>query len=60
MIALRCYVDACKIVKGLEPKFGHFVTKAAEIPQAKQQVTEELEAKADKAKKDRERLARLC
>ena len=28
----RGYVDACKIVKGLEPKFGHFVTKAAVIP----------------------------
>ena len=30
----RGYVDACKIVKGLEPKFGHFVTKAAVIPDA--------------------------
>eukprot|EP00438_Fugacium_kawagutii_P015093 Skav214584 [mRNA] locus=scaffold57:314762:317020:+ [translate_table: standard] len=28
------YVDACKIVKGLEPKFGNFVTKAAVIPEA--------------------------
>jgi len=28
------YVDACKIVKGLEPKFGNFVTKAAVIPDA--------------------------
>ena len=27
--AEQCYVDACKIVKGLEPKFGHFVTKAS-------------------------------
>ena len=27
-------MDACKIVKGLEPKFGHFVTKAAVIPEA--------------------------
>ncbi|CAJ1359360.1 unnamed protein product, partial [Effrenium voratum] len=26
--AEQCYVDACKIVKGLEPKFGYFVTKA--------------------------------
>ena len=28
------YVDACKVVKGLEPKFGHFVTKAAVVPEA--------------------------
>jgi len=28
------YVDACKIVKGLAPKFGNFVTKAAVIPDA--------------------------
>ena len=28
------YADACKIVKGLEPKFGNFVTKAAVIPDA--------------------------
>mmetsp|Transcript_13956 Transcript_13956/g.16258 ORF Transcript_13956/g.16258 Transcript_13956/m.16258 type:complete len:111 (-) Transcript_13956:10-342(-) len=27
------YVDACKIVKGLEPKFGNFVTKAAVVPE---------------------------
>jgi len=28
------YVDACKIVKGLEPKFNNFVLKAAENPTA--------------------------
>jgi len=46
------YVDACKVVKGLEPKFGHFVTKAAEVPvvQAKTEVVEEV--KPEKAKKD--------
>lgn len=27
------YVDACKISKGLEPKFGNFVTKAAVVPE---------------------------
>ena len=50
---LRQYVDACKIVKGLEPKFGYFVTKAAEAPQVVAEVaavTEEM--KPEKAKKD--------
>lgn len=27
------YVDACKVVKGLEPRFGNFVTKVAETPE---------------------------
>ena len=45
-------MDACKVVKGLEPKFGYFVTKAAEVPvvQAKTEVVEEV--KPEKAKKD--------
>ncbi|CAK9061524.1 Uncharacterized protein SCF082_LOCUS32209 [Durusdinium trenchii] len=50
--AEQCYVDACKIVKGLEPKFGYFVTKPAEAPKQaeKEEVVEEV--KVDKAKKD--------
>lgn len=47
------YVDACKIVKGLDPKFGNFITKAAEVPAfEKPEVIEEAQAKQDKAKKD--------
>eukprot|EP00435_Cladocopium_sp_Y103_P037500 s2711_g9.t3 len=47
------YVDACKIVKGLEPKFGYFVTKAAEAPKAVVEKAAEVdEVKPDKAKKD--------
>eukprot|EP00435_Cladocopium_sp_Y103_P026867 s2711_g6.t1 len=46
------YVDACKIVKGLEPKFGYFVTKAAEAPKAVEKAAEVEEVKPDKAKKD--------
>lgn len=43
------YVDACKIVKGLDPKFGNFITKAAEVPVAeKPEVIEE----AQDSKKD--------
>jgi hypothetical protein len=50
----RQYVDACKIVKGLEPKFGYFVTKAAEAPKALETPTPEVEeVKPDKAKKAR-------
>ncbi|CAJ1413805.1 unnamed protein product [Effrenium voratum] len=49
--AEQCYVDACKIVKGLEPKFGYFVTKAAEVPVAPQEAAQE-EAKVEKAKKE--------
>ena len=53
---LRRYVDACKIVKGLDPKFGNFITKAAEVPVAeKPEVIEEAQAKPDKAKKDSQR-----
>lgn len=50
----RKYVDACKIVKGLESKFGYFVTKAAEAPKAPQTetVTEDVKV-TDKAKKER-------
>lgn len=52
------YVDACKIVKGLDPKFGNFITKAAEVPVAeKPEVIEEAQAKPDKAKKDSRRSA---
>lgn len=50
---MRQYVDACKIVKGLESKFGYFVTKAAEAPQVEQvaqPATEEI--KPEKTKKD--------
>ena len=47
-------MDACKIVKGLEPKFGYFVTKAAEAPKALETPTPEVEeVKPDKAKKAR-------
>eukprot|EP00438_Fugacium_kawagutii_P023140 Skav208949 [mRNA] locus=scaffold1580:95834:96049:- [translate_table: standard] len=53
MVRFRKYVDACKIVKGLESKFGYFVTKAAEAPKAPE-VTETVteEVKQDKAKKE--------
>ena len=44
-------MDACKIVKGLEPKFGYFVTKAAEAPKAVEKPAEVEEVKPDKAKK---------
>ena len=44
-------MDACKIVKGLEPKFGYFVTKAAEAPKALETPTPEVEeVKPDKAR----------
>mmetsp|Transcript_51449 Transcript_51449/g.71376 ORF Transcript_51449/g.71376 Transcript_51449/m.71376 type:complete len:266 (-) Transcript_51449:53-850(-) len=46
------YVDACKIVKGLESKFGYFVTKAAEAPQVEQVAVATEEIKPEKAKKD--------
>eukprot|EP00434_Breviolum_minutum_P001334 symbB.v1.2.001173.t1/scaffold60.1/size581591/13 len=46
------YVDACKVVKGLEPKFGYFVTKAAEAPKAPEKVEVTEEIKPEKAKKD--------
>jgi hypothetical protein len=45
------YVDACKIVKGLDPKFGNFVTKAAVVPQVEAEVVQEA-APETKAKKD--------
>ena len=44
-------MDACKIVKGLEPKFGYFVTKPAEAPKAVEKPAEVEEVKPDKAKK---------
>eukprot|EP00439_Symbiodinium_sp_Y106_P062750 s26_g9.t1 len=43
------YVDACKIVKGLEPKFGHFVTKEAVKPEIE---ADEPEAAENKPKKE--------
>ena len=49
----RQYVDACKVVKGLEPKFGYFVTKAAEAPKAPEKVEVTEEIKPEKAKKER-------
>jgi len=47
------YVDACKIVKGLEPKFSNFVLKAAEVPSAA--TPAKAESEADPAKKLREK-----
>ena len=45
-------------MKGLDPKFGNFITKAAEVPVAeKHEVVEEAQAKPDKAKKDSPRAA---
>ena len=41
-------MDACKLVKGLEPKFGHFMTKAAVMPEVVvQEVQEELKARKE-------------
>ena len=57
------YVDACKIVKGLEPKFGHFVTKAAVIPEAPiettgpQEETKVASKKGSKKKKTKKEMA---
>lgn len=53
------YVDACKIVKGLEPKFGNFVTKEAYVPEAaseeaKQEVVDGGKVKAKKEAKKQE------
>ena len=53
------YVDACKIVKGLDPKFGHFVTKAAVLPQmekteAVQEVAPEPKARKEHKKEKKE------
>lgn len=45
------YVDACKIVKGLEPKFGNFTTKEAVLPDAPTKQEEE-EVKVVQTKKD--------
>ena len=44
-------MDACKIAKGLESKFGNFVTKAAVIPEAQVETKAEEETKAT-TKKD--------
>lgn len=46
------YVDACKIVKGLEPKFGYFVTKAAMVPEAPMAKAEEEEVSKVAGKKE--------
>jgi len=48
------YVDACKIVKGLEPKFNNFVLKAAEVPTAATPA-KAAELEADPAKKAKEK-----
>mmetsp|Transcript_6443 Transcript_6443/g.7539 ORF Transcript_6443/g.7539 Transcript_6443/m.7539 type:complete len:206 (-) Transcript_6443:1-618(-) len=52
------YVDACKISKGLEPKFGNFVTKAAVVPEIVpepvQQVIETKPKKENKKEKKQE------
>mmetsp|Transcript_37171 Transcript_37171/g.69349 ORF Transcript_37171/g.69349 Transcript_37171/m.69349 type:complete len:268 (-) Transcript_37171:171-974(-) len=50
--AEHAYVDACKIVKGLEPKFGNFVTKAAVVPEVAQEATTEEAQVETKGKKD--------
>ena len=52
-------MDACKVVKGLEPKFGYFVTKAAEAPKAPEKVEVAEEIKPEKAKKDQTSWNRL-
>lgn len=44
-------MDACKIVKGLEPKFGNFTTKEAVLPDAPTKQEEE-EVKVVQTKKD--------
>eukprot|EP00931_Biecheleriopsis_adriatica_P039842 TRINITY_DN2278_c0_g1_i10.p1 TRINITY_DN2278_c0_g1~~TRINITY_DN2278_c0_g1_i10.p1 ORF type:complete len:266 (-),score=126.62 TRINITY_DN2278_c0_g1_i10:209-1006(-) len=47
------YVDACKVVKGLEPRFGNFVTKAAEMPEVVSvQATATAAPTKEKAKKE--------
>ena len=46
------YVDACKVVKGLEPKFGHFITKAAVLPEIEKTETVQEAAPEQKAKKE--------
>merc|ERR1712203_616652 len=52
------YIDACKVVKGLEPKHGFFVTKDAEpvVAKTKGPSVEELAAKAEEdAKQEAEK-----
>jgi len=51
------YVDACKIVKGLEPKFGNFVTKEAVCPEIEvaAPVQEALDTKPKKEHKKAEK-----
>ena len=46
------FLPPTRLVEGLEPKFGYFVTKPAEAPKQaeKEEVVEEV--KVDKAKKD--------
>ena len=46
------YVDACKIVKGLEPKFGNFITKAAVMPELEKTEAVQEAAPEPKAKKE--------
>ena len=40
-------MDACKLVKGLEPKFGNFMTKAAVMPEVVVQEVEEVKARKE-------------
>mmetsp|Transcript_78451 Transcript_78451/g.123681 ORF Transcript_78451/g.123681 Transcript_78451/m.123681 type:complete len:266 (+) Transcript_78451:62-859(+) len=57
------YVDACKISKGLEPKFGNFVTKAAVVPEIVpepiQQVVETKPSKKENKKEKKQENAGL-
>jgi len=48
------YVDACKVAKGLEPRFNNFVLKASQVPTAATQAnaTEAEAAKKGKEKKE--------
>merc|ERR1712100_527752 len=46
------YIDACKVIKGQQPKNGNFVKKAAEKPKAAAAAPEaKVEEKADDSKK---------
>merc|ERR1712139_210266 len=46
------YIDACKVVKGLQPKNGHFMkTKASAKPKAAAAAETKVEEKAEDSKK---------
>lgn len=50
------YVDACKISKGLEPKFGNFVTKAAVVPEiVPEPIQQVIETKPSKKENKKEK-----